>query len=54
MIFSHAKVLITQFKGTHRENTHSNKTKALTKSMSMRIWEIGTLNELFIYIRFLY
>ena len=34
-------------KNTHRENTPSSKTKALTKSMNMRIWEIGTLNRLF-------
>ena len=27
------------------ENTPSNKTKATTKSMYMRIWEIGTINQ---------
>ena len=27
------------------ENTPSNKTKATTKSMNMRIWEIGTINQ---------
>ena len=29
---------------TRKENTPSNKTKALTKSINMRILEIGTLN----------
>ena len=36
------------FKDTHRENTSPNKTESLTKSMNMYIWEIGTLNQLFI------
>ena len=36
------------FKDTHRENTLSNKTKMITKSMNMYIWTIGTLNQLFI------
>ena len=31
-----------------RENTPSNKTEALTKSMNMYIWAIGILNQLFI------
>ena len=35
-------------KNTHRENTPSNKTKALIKSTNMSIWEIGALNQLFI------
>ena len=33
---------------THRENTHSNKTKALNNNINMRIWEVGTVNEPFI------
>ena len=33
---------------THRENTTSTKTRALTKSMNMDIWVIGTSNQLFI------
>ena len=33
---------------THRENTLTNKTLALSKSMNMDIWVIGTLNQLFI------
>ena len=41
----HKEVL--QVKDTHRENTRWNETKALTKSMNIRIWEIGTLNQLF-------
>ena len=36
------------FKDTHRENTPSNKTEALRKSMNVYIWAIGTLNQLFI------
>ena len=35
----------TFLKDTHRENTPSNKTQALTKS----IWAIGTLNQLTTY-----
>ena len=35
-------------KDTHRENTPSNKTEVLTKSMNMYIWENNLLNELFI------
>ena len=31
-------------KDTHRENTPSNKTKALTKRINMGVWEICTLN----------
>ena len=30
------------------ENTPTNKTEALTKSMNMYIWVIGTLNQLFV------
>ena len=36
------------FKDTHKENTPSNKTEALTESKSMYIWVIGILNQLFI------
>ena len=32
---------------THSENTPLNKSKGLTKSMNMRIFEISTLNQLF-------
>ena len=35
-------------KDTNRENTPSNKTQVLTKSMNMDIWVNGTLNQLFI------
>ena len=38
------KKLIYQFKDIHKEN----KTKTLTKSMNMNIWEIGTFNQLLI------
>ena len=34
-------------KDTHRENTLSNKTQALRKSMNIDIGAIGTLNQLF-------
>ena len=37
-----------RIKDTRRENTPSNKTEALTNSMNMHIWTIGTLNQLFI------
>ena len=35
-------------KDTHRENTLSNKTETLTKSMNIYIWAIGTLNQIFL------
>ena len=35
-------------KNTHKENAPSNKTRALTKSMNIYIWEIGASNQLFI------
>ena len=35
-------------KDTHRENTPSNKTQALTESINMDILVIGRLNQLFI------
>ena len=35
-------------KDVHWENIPSNKTKTITESMNMRLWEIGTLNQLFI------
>ena len=34
-------------KDIHRKNKPSNKTETLTKSIKMYIWEIGTLNQLF-------
>ena len=34
------------FKDTHREKAPSNKTSALTKSINMGIWVVGTLNQL--------
>ena len=34
-------------KNTYRENTLSNKTRALRKSMNNNIWVIGALNQLF-------
>ena len=39
----------TFLKDTHRENTPSNKTQALTKSFNMGTWVIGTLNQLTTY-----
>ena len=35
-------------KDTHRENTLSNKTETLTKSMNIYIWATGTLNQIFL------
>ena len=35
-------------KDTHREKSPSNKTPALTKSMNMNIWVIGTSKQVFI------
>ena len=36
-----------QVKDTDRENAPSNKTSALTESMNMDIWVVGTTNQLF-------
>ena len=36
------------FKDAHKENTSSNKTQALTKSVNMGISEIGASNQLLI------
>ena len=47
----HSKILMTIFnsiKGTQREKSPSNKTLALTKSMNMDIWVIGTSKQVFI------
>ena len=33
-------------KDTHKENTLSNKTQVLTKSMNINIWEFGILDQL--------
>ena len=33
-------------KDTHKENTLSNKTQVLTKSMNINIWEFGILGQL--------
>ena len=33
---------------THRRNTHSNKTQALTKSVNMDISVVGIFNQLFV------
>ena len=35
-------------KDAHRENSPTNKTTTLTKSMIIEIWVIGALNQLFI------
>ena len=40
----------TQFKDTDKEKAPSNKTPALSKSMNMNIWVVGTLNQLFVRI----
>ena len=37
--------LIFKLKDIHREKSPSNKTPALTKSMSTDIWVVGTLNQ---------
>ena len=39
--------LIFKLKDILREKSPSNKTPALTKSMSTDIWVVGTLNQLF-------
>ena len=39
---------IVRIKDTRRENTQSNKTEGLIKSMIVDVWVIDTLNQLFI------
>ena len=52
--FSHPKMksgsfsISSQFKDTHKEKAPSNKTPALRKSKNMSVWDVGTLNQLFI------
>ena len=42
------KIPLSSFKGTLiREKTSYNKTPALTESMNMDIWIVGTSNKLF-------
>ena len=36
------------FKDTNREKAPSNEAQALTKSMSMNFWVVGTLNLVFV------
>ena len=36
------------FKDTHRKNAPLNKTQALTKSVNMGIWKVGTSNHPFV------
>ena len=43
-----SKVRFSKFKDTHTENAPWNKTQALTKSMNVGIWVIGTSNQLFV------
>ena len=42
-----ATLFIMLLRNTHSENTSSNKTEALTKSIIIYIWVIGILNQLF-------
>ena len=48
MLIGFIRLFENSVKDNHRENTPSNKTQGLTKSLNMDIWEIGTLNQLFI------
>ena len=43
------KDLFFHFKDTHSENRPSNRTQALTKSMNMDIWVVGTLSQFWGY-----
>ena len=49
MLFSESKTGLGKpdIKDTPKENTHSNKSQAFTKSINMKIWVIDTLNYLF-------
>lgn len=38
---------VRPFKDTHKESASSKETQALTKSMDMSIWVVGTLNHVF-------
>ena len=39
---------MNNIKDNHRKKGPSNETSALTKSMNMEIWAIGTSNRLFV------
>ena len=39
--------ILKSFKDTYREKASSNKTPALTKSMNVDLWVVGTSNQLF-------
>ena len=41
------EAVLSRLKGTHREKAPSNKTPALTKSISMDICVVGALDHLF-------
>ena len=41
------KIPLSSFKDTLREKASYNKTPALTESMNMDIWIVGTPNKLF-------
>ena len=43
-----ASLRFTSLKDTHKEKAPSNQTPALTKSMHVDIWVVGTSNQLFI------
>ena len=48
LLYSVSFYFLCDFKDSHWENTPSNRTEALTKSINMHIWTIGLLNQLFI------
>ena len=47
MFFCDYCEILFPFKDTHWEKAPSNKTPALTKSMNMDSWVVGTSNQLF-------
>ena len=47
--YTSSPVGLIRVKDTHVENTPSNKTQALTKSIYMDTWIIATLNQPFIW-----
>ena len=45
---SRESCILTELKDTHREKGPLNETPALTEGINMKIWVVGTSNQLFI------
>ena len=48
LLLEKSGAILNDLKDTHKKNTPSKKTEALTKSMNICIYSVGILNQLFI------